>query len=75
MLNKIRNAFSTFYNFAMNHTPCKIGRVVITLVFVPICVIVWLIYGAIYGAYILAEALIFDAAEMLQDAWNWKVQK
>ena len=75
MINKARKLFTAFYNFAMNNTPCKIGRVVITLALVPVCVIVWLIHGAICGAYILAKALIFDTIEMCQDAWNWKVKK
>lgn len=71
MLNKVRKVFNAFYNFAMNHTPCKIGRVIITLVFVPVCVFFWVIYGGCE----LAKALVFDTAEMCQDAWNWKVKK
>lgn len=75
MLNKVRKVFNAFYNFAMNHTPCKIGRVIITLALVPVCVLVWMIYGVIYGGCELIKALIFDTAEMCQDAWNWKVKK
>ncbi len=71
MLNKIRKVFSAFYDFAMNHTPCKIGRVIITLALVPVCVIIWVIYG---GCEFI-KMLIFDTAEMCQDAWNWKVKK
>lgn len=71
MLNKVRKVFSAFYNFAMNHTPCKIGRVIITLALVPVCVIIWVIYGGCE----LIKMLIFDTAEMCQDAWNWKVKK
>ena len=55
----------------MNHTPCKIGRVIITLALVPVCVILWVIYGGCE----LIKMLIFDTAEMCQDAWNWKVKK
>lgn len=71
MLNKVRKVFNAFYNFAMNHIPCKIGRVIITLALVPVCVILWVIYGG----YELIKMLIFDTAEMCQDAWNWKVKK
>lgn len=71
MLNKVRKVFTAFYNFAMNHTPCKIGRVIITLALVPVCVILWVIYG---GCEFI-KMLIFDTAEMCQDAWNWKVKK
>lgn len=71
MLNKVRKVFNAFYNFAMNHTPCKIGRVIITLAFVPVCVLLWVIYGGCE----LIKMLIFDTAEMCQDAWNWKVKK
>ena len=71
MLNKVRKVFTDFYNFAMNHTPCKIGRVIITLALVPVCVILWVIYGGCE----LIKMLIFDTAEMCQDAWNWKVKK
>lgn len=70
MLNKVRKVFNAFYNFAMNHIPCKIGRVIITLALVPVCVILWVIYGG----YELIKMLIFDTAEMCQDAWNWKVK-
>lgn len=71
MLNKVRKVFNAFYNFAMNHTPCKIGRVIITFALVPVCVILWVIYGGCE----LIKMLIFDTAEMCQDAWNWKVKK
>ena len=71
MLNKVRKVFTAFYNFAMNHTPCKIGRVIITLALVAVCVILWVIYG---GCEFI-KMLIFDTAEMCQDAWNWKVKK
>ena len=71
MINKVRKVFTAFYNFAMNHMPCKIGRVIITLALVPICVILWVIYGGCE----LIKMLIFDTAEMCQDAWNWKVKK
>ena len=71
MLNKVRKVFNAFYNFAMNNTPCKIGRVIITLALVPVCVILWVIYGGCE----LIKMLIFDTAEMCQDAWNWKVKK
>lgn len=71
MLNKVRKVFNAFYNFAMNHTPCKIGRVIITLALVPVCVILWVVYGGCE----LIKMLIFDTAEMCQDAWNWKVKK
>lgn len=71
MLNKVRKVFNAFYNFAMNHTPCKIGRVIITLALVPVCVILWVIYGGCE----LIKMMIFDTAEMCQDAWNWKVKK
>lgn len=75
MLNKVRKVFNAFYNFAMNHTPCKIGRVIITLAFVPVCVLVWMIYGVVYGGCEFIKMLIFDTAEMCQEAWNWKVKK
>lgn len=71
MLNKVRKVFNAFYNFAMNHMPCKIGRVIITLALVPVCMIVCLIY---YGCTFI-KMLIFDTAEMCQEAWNWKVKK
>ena len=63
--------FSKFYRFVMNHTPCKIGRVIITLALVPVCVIIWIIYGGCE----LIKMLIPDTVEMCQDAWNWKVKK
>lgn len=71
MLDKIQSIFTEFYKFVMNHIPCKIGRVIITLALVPVCVILWVIYGG----YELIKMLIFDTAEMCQDAWNWKVKK
>lgn len=71
MINKARKPFNAFYNFAMNHMPCKIGRLIITLALVPVCVILWVIYGGCE----LIKMLIFDTAEMCQDAWNWKVKK
>ena len=71
MLNKVRKVFNAFYNFAMNHMPCKIGRVIITLALVPVCVIIWIIYG---GCEFI-KMLVFDTAEMCQEAWNWKVKK
>lgn len=71
MLDKIQSIFTEFYKFVMNHIPCKIGRVLITLAFVPVCMLIWMVYGSCY----LVKMLVFDTADICREAWNWKVKQ
>lgn len=67
MIAKIRNLFTKFYYFVMNHIPSKIGRVTATLFLVPMIVVI----HAVIIICAFAKMVTIDTFELCQEAWDW----